>query len=110
MIPPWRRTVTREVSQSSRPHRLEGMLKSVSTAASVYSLSSGRIVAGLAVVVGLIGAIIGVLAVARNGRRRAIVALMLGPISAVVGAAVVATAEGGLGTGHGVGGGVVAIV
>jgi hypothetical protein len=70
-------------------------------------------VAGLAVVVGLIGAIIGVLAVARparNGRRRAIVALMLGPISAVVGAAVAATAEGGLGTGHGFGGGVVALV
>ena len=45
-----------------------------------------------------------------TGRRGAIVALVMGPIGLVIGGLVVATADGGLGTGNGLGGGVVAMV
>jgi hypothetical protein len=89
-----------------------------SPAVGVYTLTPERIAATVAAVVGLIGAVIGGLALAcsagrfgaGNGRRGAIVALVLGPIGLVIGGLVVATAEGGLGTGNGLGGGVVAIV
>src|SRR5215472_2354062 len=71
----------------------------------------------VAVAVGLIGAVIGGLALARssrtgtgNVRRGAIVALVLGPVGLVIGGLVVATAKGGLGTGNGLGGGVVAMI
>ena len=72
----------------------------------------------VAVVVGLSGAVVGGLALARsarrigtgNGRRGAIVALVLGPIGLVIGGLVVATADGGLGTGNGLGGGIVAMM
>jgi hypothetical protein len=87
-------------------------------AASVYTMSPGRIGATVAAVVGLIGAVIGGLALARSagrigtgtGRRGAIVALVLGPIGLVIGGLVVATADGGLGTGNGLGGGIVAMM
>jgi Family of unknown function (DUF6223) len=87
-------------------------------AVSVYTLSSGRIGAIVATVVGLIGAVIGGRALARsgdrldagNGRRGAIVALVLGPIGLVIGGLVVVTADGGLGTGNGLGGGIVAMM
>ncbi len=79
-------------------------------AASVYTLSPGRIGAMLAGVIELIGVIAGARALARGARRGAIAALALGPIALVVGMTVVATAKGGLGTGNGLGGGVVAIV
>ena len=70
-----------------------------------------RIAASVAAVMGLIGAVIGGLALARsagrigtgNGRRGAIVALVMGPIGLVIGGLVVATADGGLGTGNGLG-------
>jgi hypothetical protein len=86
-------------------------------AASVYTMTPERIAASAAAVVGLIGAVIGGLALARssgrigngNGRRGAIVALVLGPIGLVIGGLVVGTADGGLGTGNGLGGGVVAM-
>ena len=86
--------------------------------ADVYTLTPERIAASVAAVVGLIGAIIGGLALARsagrigtgNGRRGAIAALVLGPIGLVIGGLVVATADGGLGTGNGLGGGVVAMM
>ena len=82
-------------------------------AVSVYTMSPERIAATVAAVVGLIGAVIGGLALARsagrigtgNGRRGAIVALVMGPIGLVIGGLVVATADGGLGTGNGLGGG-----
>jgi Family of unknown function (DUF6223) len=88
------------------------------TAVSVNTLTPERIVSSVATLVGLIGAIIGGLALARaagrvgsgGGRRGAVVALVLGPIGLVMGGLVVATAKGGLGTGHGLGGGMVAIV
>ena len=87
-------------------------------AVTVYTLTPERIAATVGAVVGLIGAIIGGLALARsaarigtgNGRRGAIVALVMGPIGLVIGGLVVATADGGLGTGNGLGGGVVAMV
>jgi hypothetical protein len=76
-----------------------------------------RMTASAGVLAGLIGAIIGGLALVRSvrrignrGRRGAIVALVLGPIGLVIGGLVVATAEGGVGTGHGLAGGVVAVV
>jgi hypothetical protein len=86
--------------------------------ANVSTLTPKRIVASVAALVGLTGAIIGGLAVARSGgrigngnmRRGAIVALVLGPIGLVIGGLVVATADGGLGTGNGLAGGVVAIM
>ena len=45
-----------------------------------------------------------------NGRRGAMVALVLGPIALVIGGLVVATADGGLGTGNGIAGGIVAMM
>jgi hypothetical protein len=87
-------------------------------AVSVHTLTPERIAASVAAVVGLIGAVVGGLALARstgrigtaNGRRGAIVALVLGPIGLAIGGLVVATADGGLGTGNGLGGGVVAMM
>ena len=87
-------------------------------AVTAYTLTPERIAAIVAVVVGLIGAVIGGLALARsagrigagNGRRGAIVALVMGPIGLVIGGLVVATADGGLGTGQGLGGGIVAMM
>jgi hypothetical protein len=86
--------------------------------ANVYAQTPKRIVASVAALVGLSGAVIGGLALARsagrigtgNGRRGAIVALVLGPIGVVIGGLVVATADGGLGTGNGLGGGIVAMM
>lgn len=82
-----------------------------------YTLTPERITASSAVLVALIGAIIGGLALVRSahrignhGRRGAIVALVTGPIGLVVGGLVVATADGGLGTGNGLAGGVVAMM
>ena len=82
-----------------------------------YAMTPERMTASMAVAVGLVGAIIGGLALARaagrigdgSGRRGAIVALVMGPIGLVVGGLVVATADGGLGTGNGIAGGVVAM-
>jgi len=83
-----------------------------------YTLTPKRIMASGAAVTGLIGAVIGGLALARcagrigvgNGRGGAIVALVLGPAGLVVGGLVVLTADGGLGTGNGLAGGVVAMI
>jgi uncharacterized protein YacL len=86
-------------------------------AAPVYTMTPERMTASAGVLAGLIGAIIGGLALVRSvrrignrGRRGAIVALVLAPIGLVIGGLVVATAEGGVGTGHGLAGGVVAVV
>ena len=87
-------------------------------AVSAYTITPERIAASAAAVVGLIGAVIGGLALARsagrigagNGRRGAVVALVMGPIGLVIGGLVVATADGGLGTGNGIAGGIVAMM
>jgi hypothetical protein len=79
-------------------------------------MGPGRIVAIVGIVSGLIAAVSGGLALARSGgtdsgqiRRRAVRALVLGPIGLAIGAFVVATAQGAVGTGHGMGGAYVAI-
>ena len=87
-------------------------------AVNAHTVTPKRLIASGSAVTGLIGAVIGGLALARsagragdgNGRRGAIVALVLGPIALVIGGLVVATADGGLGTGNGIAGGVVAMM
>ncbi len=80
------------------------------------SISSGRLGAIAAVLTGLSGVVIGALSLragrktAGSGRRGAAFALAAGVIGVGLGTLVVATAGGGLGTGHGLGGGVVALV
>jgi hypothetical protein len=91
---------------------------SVQPAVNAYTLTPKRVMASGAAVTGLIGAVIGGLALARsavrigtgNGRRGALVALVLGSIALVIGGLVVATADGGLGTGNGLAGGAVAMM
>lgn len=79
-----------------------------------YTMTPERLAASVAAVMGLLGVIVGGLALARsrtgNGLRGGIVAVTTGLISVVLGGLVVATANGGLGTGNGLGGGVVALV
>ncbi|MFF8381363.1 DUF6223 family protein [Streptomyces sp. NPDC015661] len=89
-------------------------------AASVYTLSAGRVASSLAAVVGLVGTVNGGLALARTTgrghlrtwarRNGAVTALVAGTIAVVVGAVVAATADGGLGTGNGLGGAYVAVL
>jgi hypothetical protein len=74
----------------------------------IFIASAGRIAASAAVVVGLAGAIISARAVVK--RRRAMAALVMSAIALAIGALVAVTAPGGLGTGHGFGGAVVAVV
>ncbi|MCC5581706.1 hypothetical protein IMZ11_39505 [Microtetraspora sp. AC03309] len=86
--------------------------------ASAYTLTAGRLWSLVAALLGLAGAVIGGLALARsagrngtgNGRRGAIVALVAGLAGAVIGGLVVAAADGGPGTGYGIVGGFVALV
>jgi len=87
--------------------------------ASAYTLTSGRLWSLVAVLLGLAGAVIGGLALARfgrigtdNGGRGAIAALAAGLIGAAIGGLVVAAANaanGGPGTGYGIVGGYVAL-
>ena len=95
-----------------------GQVSAQPDAVNAYTLTPKRAMASGAAVTGLIGAVIGGLALARsagrigtgNGRRGALVALVLGPIALVIGGLVVATADGGLGTGNRLAGGVVAMM
>ena len=78
-------------------------------------IGSGRILPTVAAVVGLIGLVIGGLALARsrragNGRAWAIVAALLGLISLVIGGLHTANSAGGFGTGNGLAGAIVAMV
>ncbi|MCA2213506.1 DUF6223 family protein [Jidongwangia harbinensis] len=87
-------------------------------AADVLAMSSGRLGAGAAGVLGLFGVVVGVLALVRpagrfgtgSGRLGAAVALPAGLIAMALGGLVATTAEGGVGTGNGLGGAVVALV
>ncbi|OPC77218.1 hypothetical protein B4N89_42505 [Embleya scabrispora] len=88
----------------------------------VGDFGSGRVGASVAALLGLAGAIVGALALARAtgrirtrfaagiGRNGAFVALVAGTVGAALGLLVVVTAEGGLGTGNGLGGGIVALI
>jgi hypothetical protein len=92
--------------------------------AGIFDMSAGRLGASTAAVIGLIGVVLGGLALARSagrhrfdtgagaaaGLRRATVALVLGPIAIGLGGLVAATADGELGAGNGLGGAIVAIV
>lgn len=84
--------------------------EAVEPAARILALSPGRVGALLSGVVALVGAVSGGRALLRPARRRAVLALVLAPLGLLGGALVVVTADGGLGTGNGLGGGVVAIV
>ena len=87
-------------------------------AVSAYALTPKRIAASTAVLVGLISAVFGGVALARSGGRIGAgnargapgVALTMGSIAVIIGGAIVSTADGGLGTGNGVAGGIVAMV
>ncbi|XXZ53924.1 DUF6223 family protein [Sorangium sp. So ce341] len=93
-------------------------LAAPAAAQGVIGPGSGRAGATVAVVVGLIGAVVGGLALARsvgrtgtgNGRNGAIVALVLGLIGMVLAGLHLATSTGGIGTGNGRGGAIVALV
>lgn len=86
--------------------------------ATSYELTSGRLLATVAGVVGLAGAVVGGLALLRStGRRRtgpgrhgAVVSVVSGLVAIAIGAVIAMTADGGLGTGNGLGGAVVAMV
>jgi hypothetical protein len=81
----------------------------------VFYLSSGRLGAIAAALIGLTGVVSGVRSL-RSARpagketRRFPVALVAGPLAVVLGGWVVATARGGVGTGNGLGGAVVGVV
>ena len=90
----------------------------IQSAVSPYTLTPERMLASTAALITLSALIIGGLSLARsarrvgtgNGRRGAIVALVLAPIGLVIGAVVIVTADGGFGTGNGLGGGIVAMI
>ncbi|WP_107655647.1 DUF6223 family protein [Nocardia suismassiliense] len=81
-------------------------------AASVTTMSSGRVGAIVAALIGLTGVLIGGLAL--TGRLRLgsapLIALLAGLIAMVIGGLVVATSDGGLGTGNGLGGAFVGLL
>ena len=84
--------------------------------AAVSAMSAGRLGSAVATLVGLIGVVVGGLALARSRRigtgnegRGAILALVAGLAGAAIGGLVVAAAEGGPGTGYGIVGGFVAL-
>ena len=76
-----------------------------------YELGVGRTVPTAAAVVGLAAVIVGGLGLVRPGARsRSAAALVLGLVAAVVGGLHAANAAGGLGTGNGLAGALIAVV
>src|SRR5690348_13262120 len=75
-------------------------------AAGVTTMSSGRLGASAGAVLGLVGVVIGCRSA---GRIRAVVALVAGLLGAALGGLVIATSDGGVGTGNGLGGAIVAV-
>ncbi|MET7705940.1 DUF6223 family protein [Micromonospora sp. NPDC005413] len=88
-------------------------------AATALVMSSGRLGASVAALLGLVGAVIGGLALARpasrlgtgsgTGRLGAVLALATGLTGMALGGVVVATSDSGIGTGNGRGGAFVAL-
>ncbi|MEU8331906.1 DUF6223 family protein [Micromonospora sp. NPDC048839] len=86
-------------------------------AATALTMSSGRAGASVGVLLGLVGVVVGGLALARPARRvglssarlGAVLALTLGLAGMVLGGVVVATSDSGIGTGNGRGGAFVAL-
>ncbi|WP_369253188.1 DUF6223 family protein [Geodermatophilus amargosae] len=85
------------------------LLTTPSSVAAGYELGTGRSVPTAAAVVGLVSVVVGGLALARSARTAALVALVAGPAGAVVGGLHAVNAAGGLGTGNGLAGAVVAV-
>jgi Family of unknown function (DUF6223) len=89
---------------------------SIVSVAAGYHLGSGRLVPSLAAVLGLTSVVIGRLALARSGRTGSsnrlagTVAAVAGLISVIVGGLHAANSAGGLGTGNGLAGAIVALV
>ncbi|MFD7261647.1 DUF6223 family protein [Streptomyces sp. NPDC059874] len=87
-------------------------------AASVYTMSAGRLGSIVGGLLGLTAVVLGGMALARSAGRignrfrrgGAVAAVVAGPIGMVLGGVVAATAEGGLGTGNGLGGAYVALL
>jgi hypothetical protein len=73
------------------------------------TLTIRRLVATVAALLALAGVVAGGLALARSARGNSVVAAAAGLIATVTGAFIVATAEGGPGTGYGVVGGYAAL-
>ncbi|WP_280487184.1 DUF6223 family protein [Nocardia farcinica] len=82
--------------------------------AAVTDLSTGRIAASSAALIGLAGVLAGILALTRPHRfgagRTAIAALAAGLAGLAIGGVVVATARGAVGSGNGLGGAYVAVL
>jgi hypothetical protein len=85
-------------------------------AVDVYTLSPGRLGAMTAALMGLVGIIIGGMALRRQtrgigtGRRGAVIALAAGLLGLGLGLFVEATSSGGVGTGNGRGGAYIAVL
>ena len=79
-------------------------------AQSTTYLTPGRAWSLVAVFFGVVGVVIGILALRRTMRRGPVVALVAGLVGTVIGGLVVAAADGGPGTGYGIVGGFVALV
>jgi hypothetical protein len=75
-----------------------------------YVLGTGRTVPSVLAVLGLVSVVVGARALFRSGRGAEAVALSLGSISAILGGLHAANAAGGLGTGNGLAGAVLAVV
>jgi hypothetical protein len=87
-----------------------GMSAAHPIAADATTMSSGRLGASAGAVLGLVGVVIGWLALSRPaGRTRAVAALVAGLLGAALGGLVIVTSDGGVGTGNGLGGAIVAV-
>ncbi|MFI5959512.1 DUF6223 family protein [Cryptosporangium sp. NPDC051539] len=87
------------------------MMPIASSAVDAYTLTGGRLVATAAALVALTGAILGGVALAPRSRTRtSTTALLAGAAGLVTGGLVVATADGGPGSGSGVVGGYAAVL
>jgi hypothetical protein len=94
----------------------------VARSTDAYTLTAGRSWSVVAALLGVVGVVLGGLALTRSTRRiststgagtgsaRAVAAMAAGLAGAVIGGLIVATADGGPGTGSGIVGGFVALV
>ncbi len=92
----------------------EQILLSALTAVGGYEIGTGRTVPSIAAVLGLISIVVAGWTLVRRAsvasRRGGVVALVLGSVAVVVGGVHAVNAAGGLGTGNGLAGAVVAVV
>jgi hypothetical protein len=74
-----------------------------------YTLGTGRLVPTVAAVVGLAAVIIGAVALTRRRRNQAVASVVAALVAVAVGGLHAANAAGGLGTGNGLAGAMVAV-